>query len=281
METIVTIPEMQTCSDEYLKKGNIIGLVPTMGALHGGHLSLFKIARQRADIVVTSIFVNPLQFGPSEDFQRYPRDLEADTKKCEDCGVDIVFSPTEESLYGKDHSIFVSEEKLSQDLCGQTRPQFFRGVCTVVTKLFHIVQPHFAVFGQKDAQQTAVIRKLVKDLNWRIKIIQGSTVREEDGLAMSSRNAYLNTEQRVYARAIYQSLEKARDMAEQGVISIHRLRAEITYILSQQRDLRVIYVTIVNKDTMVPMEDTIEPGNTLIAVAVWCGQVRLIDNIIV
>ena len=281
MDIVETIPAMQSLSDGWIGQGKTIGLVSTMGALHQGHLSLFNIARQRANVVVASIFINPLQFGPGEDYDRYPQSFEADKAQCERCGVDVLFAPAKGAFYSPDHSVFVTEEHLSKGLCGETRPQFFRGVCTAVTKLFHIVQPHLAVFGQKDAQQTAVIRKLVRDFNWRIDILQGSTVREEDGLAMSSRNAYLNGEQRVYASAIYQSLEKARDMVEQGIRSVHRLRAEITYILSRQRDLRVIYVTIVDKDTIEPMQDKIEPGNTLIALAVWCGQVRLIDNIMV
>ena len=281
MEVIRTIEAMQARSDQLRAAGKRIGFVPTMGALHGGHLSLFKQARQTTDAAVVSIFVNKLQFEPSEDFTTYPRQEEKDIKQCEMCGVDIVFIPNPNTFYARDASIYVTEERLSRELCGKSRPHFFRGVCTVVSKLFHIIQPHVAVFGQKDAQQAAVIKRLVRDLHWRIDIVTGSTVREEDGLAMSSRNAHLAPEQRIYARAIYQALQKARDMAEQGIRNVHRLAAEITFLLSQQRDLRLIYVAIVDPDTMEPMRNEINPGHTLIAVAVWCGEVRLIDNILV
>ena len=281
MEIIRTVEAMQAWSDQTRSEGKRIALVPTMGALHGGHLSLLKQAQQKADVTVASIFVNSLQFEPNEDFERYPREEEQDIKKCEVCGVDVLFIPDEDGFYAPDHSIYVSEGTLSKELCGRSRPHFFQGVCTVVTKLFHIVQPHVAVFGQKDAQQLAVIKRLVRDLHWRINIVTGSTVREEDGLAMSSRNAYLTAEQRDYARAIYQALEKAREMVESGINNVHRLTAEVTFLLSQQRDLRLIYAVIVDPDTMETIEDEITPGHTLIAVAVWCGEVRLIDNILV
>ena len=281
MEIIRTAESMQALSDQLRADGKGIAFVPTMGALHGGHLSLFKLAQQKADVVVASIFVNSLQFEPNEDFKCYPRQEEEDIKKCERSQIDIAFIPDPETFYAPDHSIYITEERLSQGLCGKSRPRFFHGVCTVVAKLFHIVQPNIAVFGQKDAQQVAIIKRLVRDLHWRIDIAVGSTVREEDGLAISSRNAYLTDEQRHYARAIYQALEKARDMVENGIKNVHRLTAEITFLLSQQRDLRLIYAVIVDPETMEDIDDEIVPGKTLIAVAVWCGEVRLVDNVLI
>lgn len=279
MKIVNTIKEMQALSQSLRCGGKKIGFVPTMGALHEGHLSLIHIAKRYADIVIASIYVNPLQFSPNEDFDRYPRQMEKDLEHCRACGVDIVFSPTD-SLYYPDDSTHVEETTLSRELCGISRPQFFPGVCTVVTKLFNIISPHVAVFGQKDAQQAAVIKRLVRDLFFNIEIIVGNTVREEDGLAMSSRNTYLTPQQRIHARAIYQSLEKVRDMIEQGNKNVDRVSAEITHLISQQRNLRLIYVSIVNKDTMEPLRE-ITLGQTLIAVAVWCDEVRLIDNIVI
>jgi pantoate--beta-alanine ligase len=280
MQIIASINEMQSTSIAFAKEGKRIGFVPTMGCLHEGHLSLIDIARTQCDIVVVSNFVNPVQFGPSEDFARYPRQLEQDMELCKARGVDVVFAPDRQDLYPDLYSTYINEEKLSSGLCGITRPHFFKGVCTVVAKLFNIVRPDVAVFGQKDAQQVAVIRKMVRDLNFPIEIVIGPTVREPDGLAMSSRNRYLNEFQRRDAALIYQSLKKGMEIIERGSLSADRFLAEVIHHLNQVRRLRIIYVSAVDIDTIEPVRE-IRRGRTLIALAVWCDEVRLIDNMII
>lgn len=270
---------MQAHALETKSQGRTIALVPTMGALHEGHLSLIDIARERADEVIVSIFINPAQFGPNEDFAAYPRTLEEDLEKCKEKGVHVAFTPETTSIYPPDYSVFVNEESLSQGLCGVSRPNHFRGVSTVCAKLFLLVQPNFAIFGQKDAQQVAIIKKMVKDLHFPVEILIGETVREEDGLAKSSRNQYLTPEQRSDAGQIFQSLEIARKMVKGGVRNVDRVIAEVTHHLGQYRRLRIIYVNMVNPETMKPVRE-IEPGKALLALAVWCDQTRLIDNIL-
>ncbi len=277
MQIIQSIHEMQSLAISLRSQGKLLGFVPTMGCLHEGHLKLVDVARERADVVIASVFVNPTQFGPNEDFDRYPRQLESDAEMCRQRGVDILFAPKREDIYPQDFSTFVSEEKLSKGLCGVSRPGHFRGVCTIVTVLFNIVRPDVAVFGQKDAQQAAIIRKMVADLWMPVQVVVAPTVREPDGLAMSSRNRYLQPEQRADALRIYQSLMAAKKMVEDGVRSTDRVVAEITNRLAQSRRIRVIYVTIVDKDTMAPVR-TIEPGKCTCALAVWVNEVRLIDN---
>ena len=279
MQIIRTVREMQDKATALRNEGKKIAFVPTMGYLHAGHASLVDKARALGDVLVVSIFVNPTQFGPSEDLDKYPRDLDRDAKLCEEHGVDIIFAPAGSEMYPEGYSTFVNEEKLSLPLCGQSRPMFFRGVCTVVTKLFNIVKPHVAVFGQKDAQQAAVVKHFVQDLNFEIEIVVGETVREADGLAMSSRNSYLKNFQRQDAQHIHQALLKGRAIYESGIDSTDRILAEITHHISEIRRLRVIYVQAVDKDTMKPLRH-VEKGRTLIATAVWCDEVRLIDNII-
>lgn len=279
MQVIKTVKEMQDASALLRKNSGSIAFVPTMGYLHAGHASLIDIARGRGDTVVVSIFVNPTQFGPSEDLETYPRDLEKDLELCEEHGVDIVFAPSAGEMYPEGYSTFVNEEKLSQPLCGQSRPMFFRGVCTVLTKLFNIIRPNVAVFGQKDAQQAAVVKHMVHDLNFETEIVVGPTTREEDGLAMSSRNAYLKSFQRRDALRIHQALLKGAALFENGIDNTDRILAEITHYISEIRRLRVIYVQAVDKDTMKPLR-RVEKDHTLIATAVWCDEVRLIDNII-
>lgn len=279
MQVIESANEMQAKAIGLRTEGKEIGFVPTMGYLHEGHLSLIDLAKERADIVVVSIFVNPTQFGPAEDLDKYPRDLERDLQLCRERGADIVFAPPPSELYPEDYSTYVVEEKLSQPLCGVSRPQFFRGVCTVVAKLFNIVRPDIAIFGQKDAQQAAVVRRMVRDLHFPIEVVVSPTVREDDGLAMSSRNAYLNEFQRRDARRINAALMKGRALYDNGIENVDRIVAEITHEISDVRRLRVIYVQVVDKDTMQPLR-RVEKGRTLIAVAVWCDEVRLIDNMI-
>jgi len=278
MQTIQSINQMQSASIGLRSKGELLALVPTMGSLHEGHLTLIDIAKERADKVIVSIFVNPAQFGPSEDFNQYPRVLEADLEKCEARGADIVFNPSVNEMYPEGYSTFVEEEKISAGLCGVSRPHHFRGVTTVCLKLFNIARPDIAVFGQKDAQQCAVIRKMVADLNLPTEIAIGPTVRESDGLALSSRNSYLSDVQRAEAVSISKALKVACEMVDNGTRSVDRVVAEITHHLMQHRRVRLIYAHVVDKNTMEPASEII-PGQQLITVAAWVDQTRLIDNI--
>ena len=269
---------MRTLAAELRSKGQIIGLVPTMCALHDGHCSLIKQAAEQADTVVVSIFVNPAQFGPSEDFAKYPRDLESDLKRCEEAGADIVFAPPVEEIYPKGYSTFITEEFVGKPLEGVSRPSHFRGVTTVVAILFNIVRPDLAVFGQKDAQQVAVIRKVVQDLQFTVDIVVAATLRDQDGLALSSRNRYLSTNQRQESLAINEALRYAKSMVEKNELRSDRLIAEATHILGQKRRIRVIYIAVVDRNTMEAMRDVV-PGQSLMSIAVWVDEVRLIDNI--
>ena len=278
MQTITSVLEMQTLAEDLRSKGQIIGLVPTMGALHEGHLSLIKLAAEQADTVVVSIFVNPTQFGPSEDFSKYPRSLEADVAACEAAGVDIVFAPTAEELYPKGYSTFIVEEFIAKPLEGVSRPVHFRGVITVVAKLFNIVRPDLAVFGQKDVQQVAVIKKMVEDLHFTIDVVVAPTLREPDGLAMSSRNRYLTATQRIEALVIHRALQKALDMVASGERRVDRLIAEATHLIGLHRRVRIIYVSIVDRTTMVAIRGEIEAGKVVMTIAAWVDEVRLIDN---
>ena len=277
MQKVTSVTEMRTLTEELRSKGQIIGLVPTMGALHDGHLSLIRLAAERADTVVVSIFVNPTQFGPNEDFAKYPRELEADLKRCEEAGADIVFTPPVEEIYPKGYSTYITEEFVSKPLEGQSRPTHFRGVTTVVALLFNIVRPDLAVFGQKDAQQVAVIRKMVQDLQFTVDVVVAPTIREPEGLAMSSRNRYLTNNQRQESLAIDEALRYAKSMVEKGELRADRLIAEATHILGQKRRIRVIYIAVVNRNTMEAMREVV-PGVSMIAIAVWVDEVRLIDN---
>jgi pantoate--beta-alanine ligase len=278
MQKIETVREMQAWSEKLRAKGQRIGFVPTMGALHAGHLSLMKLARAKADAVVVSIFVNPAQFGPNEDYSRYPRPLERDLELCEEAGVEAVFAPPVEEIYPRGCSTFVIEEAVSKPLEGATRPTHFRGVATVVAKLFNIVRPHLAVFGQKDAQQVAVLKKTVQDLHIPVKILVAPIVRESDGLAMSSRNQYLTASQRDEALVISKALRCAQEMVAGGERRADRLIAEATHLLGQKRRVRIIYVALVDKDTFEPLREVVSE-KTLLAIAVWVDEVRLIDNV--
>ncbi len=278
MQIIPSIPEMQSVAITLRTQGKLIALVPTMGALHEGHLRLIDSAKQRADVVIVSIFVNPTQFGPNEDFSKYPRTFEADAEACKQRGADIVFAPKKDDIYPPGYSTYVTEERLSKGLCGISRPGHFRGVSTVVNLLFNITRPDFAVFGQKDAQQAAIIKKMVADLWLPVEIVVAPTVREADGLAMSSRNQYLSEEQRHDAARIYRALREGKRLVDEGIRSPDRVLAEVTHVLSQSRRIRVIYVTMVDRDTFTPVREVV-PGKCLIAVAVWVNDIRLIDNL--
>ncbi len=257
-----------------------VAFVPTMGALHDGHLSLIRLARRkagRAGTVVVSIFVNPLQFGPEEDFSRYPRPVARDLRLCRERGADVVFLPSVAAMYPPDRSVFVDEEALSLGLCGGARPGHFRGVCTVVAKLFNLVRPHFAIFGQKDAQQLAVIRRMVRDLDFPLTIVPGPTHREPDGLAMSSRNAYLSPEERAQAPALRRALLAGAAAIRRGERDPAAVRATVVSLLATEAPLgRIDYVETVNPITLVPLE-RIEKS-ALLLVAVFFGRTRLIDN---
>lgn len=280
MQLIESINDMQSTSMSLRTQGKLIGFVPTMGYLHEGHLSLIDKAKEQADVVVVSLFVNPTQFGPSEDLSKYPKDMESDRKRCEERGADYLFAPQASEIYPPDYSTWVTEDRYSSGLCGISRPHHFRGVATVVAMLFNIVRPDLAVFGQKDAQQCAIIRKMVRDLHFPVEIVTAPTMREPDGLAMSSRNTYLKTFQRKDAAQIYAALSIGKNMVEGGIRNVDRVAASITHHLIQFRRLRLIYVSVVDKDTMEPLRE-IKPGQTLIALACWCDEVRLIDNIVV
>ena len=279
MQIIESVLEMQSQAISLRSKNRLIGLVPTMGALHQGHISLIEAARAQADTVVVSIFVNPTQFGPNEDFEAYPRDVDKDIEVCREKGVDIVFLPRKEELYPQGYSTYVLEERLSTGLCGISRPHHFRGVLTVVAKLFNIVHPDLAVFGQKDAQQAAVIRKMVADLHFFVQILVCPTVREPDGLAMSSRNRKLHSTQRGDAAVIYRALNAAKALYDSGHHNVDRIIAEVTHILSTSRRIRVIYAGLVDTETLEPLRE-ITPGRSLLTVAVWVDEIRLIDNLI-
>ncbi len=279
MQVITSVFDMQSTAVNLRSKDRLIGLVPTMGALHDGHLSLIGLAKERADTVVVSIFVNPTQFAPSEDLASYPRDLPRDLELCETAGADVVFTPTVDEIYPKGYSTYVSEELISKPLCGISRPTHFRGVTTIVAKLFNIVRPDLAVFGQKDAQQVAVIKKMVNDLHFCVDLVTAPTVREPDGLAMSSRNRYLTPSQREDARIIFQALSRAKTMVEGGVRNVDRLVAEATFLMATRRRVRVIYASVVDRCTMEAVREVL-PGKAMLAIAAWVDEVRLIDNIL-
>jgi pantoate--beta-alanine ligase len=279
MQVIASIFDMQSTAEDLRSKDRLIGLVPTMGALHEGHLSLIRLAKERADTVIVSIFVNPAQFGANEDFASYHRDLPRDVELCEKAGADLVFAPTVEEIYPKAYSTYVTEESISKTLCGISRPSHFRGVTTIVAKLFNIIRPDLAVFGQKDAQQVAVIKKMVNDLHFCVDIVVAPTVREPDGLAMSSRNRNLTATQRTEALAIFQALHKAKEMVDGGVYNADRLIAEATHHMGERRRVRVIYTSIVDRGTMEAVREVL-PGKAMMAIAAWVDEVRLIDNIL-
>lgn len=255
-------------------------LVPTMGALHHGHMELISIARQAAGAdgeVAVTIFVNPLQFEPGADYDRYPRTIDADENLCRDAGVDILFRPDANQMYHDDRSVFVEETSLSQTLCGKSRPGHFRGVCTVVSKLFHLLAPAAAVFGEKDYQQLAIIRRMVRDLDFNIEIIAAPTVRERDGLASSSRNRYLNAEERAQAPVIRAALLHAKELARNGETSPDALLGAVRQSIAEAPLARVDYVELVDGTTLQPQLTA--DANSVLAAAVLFGQTRLIDNL--
>jgi pantoate--beta-alanine ligase len=278
LNVFTTIAEMRAASRTARQGNKRLGFVPTMGALHDGHLSLVRAARSSCDRVAASIFVNPTQFGPSEDLEKYPRSFDRDCELLEREGVELLFAPGVEEMYPSGGVTWVMVEELSGKLDGRSRPVHFRGVTTVVAKLFHIVEPDAAFFGQKDAAQVAIIRRMVRDLNLPVEIVVCPIVREVDGLAMSSRNAYLDERQRKQALVLHRSLIRVQELAAAGERDASKLTAEARQVLASQGEVRVDYFEIVNPDTLDPVENV--SGGTLVAVAAYVGATRLIDNIL-
>jgi len=278
MKIVMNPFEMKNLSITYGKAGRTLSLVPTMGALHDGHVSLITTAREHCDIVVTSIFVNPIQFGPSEDFARYPRPFDKDCAAAEGAGCDVVFAPEAKDMYPAGYSTFVDVENITQYLCGANRPGHFKGVATVVLKLFNVVSPQVAVFGQKDAQQCLVIRRMVRDLNCSVGLVFAPTVREKDGLAMSSRNSYLSSDERGQAAFIYKGLCAAVSRYGAGERSAAALQGAIAGVLSGAALLSVEYIEIVDMDTVAPVPELGAPALAAIAVRTKQTKTRLIDN---
>lgn len=279
MQITGKISEVRSQVKEWKREGLTVGFVPTMGYLHEGHGSLMKRARSECDKVVASIFVNPMQFGANEDLDSYPRDLEADAKLCESIGVDLIFHPEVEEMYAEGFCSFVDMNGLTKELCGKSRPIHFRGVCTVVNKLFNIVTPDKAFFGQKDAQQLAVIRRMVKDLNMDVEIVGCPIIREEDGLAKSSRNTYLNEEERKAALILSRTIRLGEKLVSEGVKDAGELVAAMKANIEKEPLAKIDYVEAVSMDDIEKV-DTIAK-NTLVAMAVYIGKTRLIDNFIV
>lgn len=277
MKIVKTIKEVREIVSEWKKQGLSVGLVPTMGYLHEGHQSLIRRSNEN-DRTVVSVFVNPIQFGPNEDFAAYPRNLERDTKKCEEAGADLIFAPEASEMYAEDFSSFVDMTGPTDELCGLRRPGHFRGVCTVVSKLFNIVTPDRAYFGQKDAQQLAVIRRMVRDLSFGIEIIGCPIVREEDGLAKSSRNTYLSAEERKAAVIISKSLKAGQEIIEKGETDTAKIIESITALIESEPLAKIDYIKAVDADSIEPV-DTVS-GRVLFAAAVYIGKTRLIDNFI-
>ena len=277
MRIIKSIKEMSCAARKIKQNDKTVGFVPTMGALHEGHLSLMRKARRENDCVVVSIFVNPSQFGPKEDFKKYPRDIKRDVKLCKQAGVDIIFLPAADEIYPKDYRTYVEVGGLGNCLCGKFRPGHFRGVATIVIKLLNIVCPDTAYFGQKDAQQCAVIKRMAVDLNFPVKIKILSTVREKDGLAMSSRNAYLSASERKDAAVLYQALRSAKKSIRRGKVNSLALTQGIRKLISRKKSARIQYISIVDTDSLKPLHKI--NRKALIALAVFIGKTRLIDNI--
>ncbi len=279
MKRIATIAEMKAACRQMSRNGKTLGFVATMGALHEGHLSLVRASKARCDVTAVSIFVNPLQFGPAEDLDKYPRTMERDAALLEQLGADMLFTPAVEEMYPKGAQTYVLVEELSSRLDGASRPGHFRGVATVVTKLFEIIRPDFAFFGQKDAVQVAVLRKLVNDLDMDVEIVACPIVRERDGLAMSSRNVYLTSEQRQQALVLHRSLLRVQTAVERGERDSAKLIEIGKQVMAEEPGPRLDYFAIVHPDTLEPVANV--SRGALVAVAAYVGATRLIDNILV
>ena len=276
MKIVKTVQDMRQLSKRAKINNKSIGLVPTMGYLHEGHLSLIHRARKDCDIVVMSIFVNPTQFAPGEDFKKYPRDFDMDRKLAESAGVDVIFYPDAKHIYAKGFSTFVSVENMDKIWEGKTRPAHFRGVCTIVGKLFNIVDPDIAYFGQKDAQQVAIIKRMAGDLDFNVSIVVVDTIREKDGLAMSSRNKYLSSEERKAALVLYRSLQETEGMIKNGEKKSDNVLERMRSVVKKERLARLDYVGVVNQEDFSPVPEISK--TSLIIIACYIGKTRLIDN---
>jgi len=272
-----TSQDMQSWSREQLIQGQSIGLVPTMGYLHEGHLSLVKLAKDQSDVVVVSLFVNPAQFGPNEDLDAYPRDFERDRLSCVEAGVDVLFAPQKKDVYAEGHTVFVTEEVLASGLCGKSRPIHFQGVLTVVAKLFNLVLPDVAVFGEKDAQQIRLIRRMVRDLNFPIRTVGGPIIRESDGVAMSSRNTNLSPEARSQVVGLSKTLAEISRSVEAGITSVQDLRNRAEQVLAEAPLGTLDYLEFVDDESLAPMNETLS-GQVLVAIAFYFPGARLIGN---
>ena len=279
MRMIKSVKQMALVSGSLRHKGRTIGFVPTMGYLHAGHLSLINKARKENDIVVVSIYVNPTQFGPKEDFKKYPRNLNKDAELCRKHAVDIIFAPRDAQMYPQGYATYVNVERLTQALCGAKRPGHFKGVATVVIKLFNIVKPSVAYFGHKDAQQAIVIERMVADLNMDLKIKVMPTIREKQGLAMSSRNIYLSPDEKKDALVLNQALQKAKAMIKSHQYSPRVIVGEMKCLIENKKTAKIDYIEIVDAKRLIPIKKI--KGGVLIALAVFMGKTRLIDNIVV
>ena len=278
MEVITSIEEIQELALRLEKEGKKIGFVPTMGYLHDGHLSLIDLIRERSDILILSIFVNPTQFGAGEDLEKYPRDMERDLALCRERKVNYIFAPQTDDIYPEGASTYVSEEAVSRGLCGETRPTHFKGVTTICAKLFNLVRPVYVALGQKDAQQVVVLKRMIRDLHFPIEVVIGPTLREPDGLAMSSRNSYLNDRQRQDALLIHKALLAGKRLVdEKGIRNVDRVKAELMTVLRSGSFVRINYAEVVDRENMKP-EKEIELGRSMLVIAVWVDNIRLIDN---
>jgi len=278
MEVIKTIRAMKEFSSQARRAGKTIAFVPTMGFFHEGHLSLMREGRRRGDLLVVSLFVNPTQFAPHEDLKNYPRNLEGDCQMAEEVGTDILFAPEVEEMYPSDHQTTVTVEKVTRNLCGRSRPTHFKGVTTVVLMLFEIVAPHVAIFGEKDYQQLVTIRQMVRDLHMSVEVVGMPTVRETDGLAMSSRNTYLLPEERRAALSLYRSLQRAKELLQKGEQRASRILDEMNGILQSEPLIRMDYIQVCDAYTLQNV-DRVE-GDVVIALAAYLGKTRLIDNLV-
>ena len=278
MEIVSDPRDMQAVSLAWRRLNRRIALVPTMGFFHDGHLSLMRYGREQGDRLVVSLFVNPAQFGPAEDLNRYPRDLERDEALAREAGVDVLYNPAAADMYPEGYQTYVTVEDLSRPMCGASRPGHFRGVATVVLKLFHQVLPHLAIFGEKDYQQLAVIKRLVADLNVPVEVAGRPIVREADGLALSSRNSYLSPEERRSALVLFQALTRARDLAASGEAEAEKILSEVTRIIGSTPGTRLDYAVLVDPRTLTNVD--IIRGSARLAMAAWVGGTRLIDNML-
>jgi pantoate--beta-alanine ligase len=278
LEIIENVSAMQSFAEEKRRDRQRISLVPTMGYFHEGHLNLMKLGRKLAGCLIVSIYVNPTQFAPTEDFEAYPRDFERDRKLAEEIGVDVIFYPNNQEMYPEGYQTYVDVQEITKNLCGASRPHFFRGVATVCTKLFHIVKPHAVVFGKKDFQQYLVIKRMVRDLNLDIEVIGMETTREPDGLAMSSRNVYLSSEERKSALSLSRSLALAKELYSKGERSSGKILEKVREMIAGSPFTKIDYAKICDVATVKDV-DKIE-GECVLALAVWVGKTRLIDNVV-